>query len=105
MWFNSGMSAFQPGDRVISKTNHQSLEEGGVYTVDSIHEQRTPFGTFVVYTVVRTVGGTQEVREVSNGHLLLEKAPSARYEGPCGSGWTGDRCTKRIGHKGRHSNE
>jgi len=24
---------------------------------------------------------------------------------PCGSGWTGDRCTKPLGHKGLHSNE
>ena len=23
----------------------------------------------------------------------------------CGSGWTGDRCTKRLGHRGLHSNE
>jgi hypothetical protein len=24
---------------------------------------------------------------------------------PCGSGWTNDRCTKPLGHSGRHSNE
>jgi hypothetical protein len=23
----------------------------------------------------------------------------------CGSGWTNDRCTKRLGHRGLHSNE
>jgi hypothetical protein len=23
----------------------------------------------------------------------------------CGSGWTGDRCTKALGHRGFHSNE
>ena len=23
----------------------------------------------------------------------------------CGSGWTGDRCTKAEGHSGRHSND
>ncbi len=24
---------------------------------------------------------------------------------PCGSGWTSDRCSKPLGHKGPHSNE
>jgi len=31
--------------------------------------------------------------------------PAMRKTEVCGSGWTGDRCTKLEGHAGRHSND
>ncbi len=75
MWYNSGAmkTTFALGDRVRSKTNHQSLEEGGLYMITDVAARHFQFGTFVTYTVERMVDGTREEREVTNAHLLLEK--------------------------------
>lgn len=38
-------------------------------------------------------------------HAYAGRAAERAAKVPCGSGWTGDRCTKALGHGGAHSNE
>lgn len=43
---------------------------------------------------------------VDTGKAMAARVPEQyTATAACGSGWTNDRCTKRFGHRGAHSNE
>jgi len=53
---------------------------------------------------------TAELASISEeiAHLRHQRDEIIRetfYRPACGSGWTNDRCTKKLGHGGIHSNE
>lgn len=60
------MTCYETGDTLRADVNAQGLIEGETYTVHSIDERHTPFGTFVTYHLQR--GGV--VFPVRNAHLL-----------------------------------
>ena len=103
------MSTFAVSDLVVAKCTVQGLQQGKTYEVVAVtHSSMGMFGEFYSYQV-QAVG--EEPLWIANGPVVLAlkepiKAPvGPGYSGPCGSGWTGDRCTKKLGHKGKHSNE
>ena len=64
------MTRFQLNDKVTG--NAQGLTAGTIYTVDTIREVGTSFGTLVTYIVVDDVTGEQFA--INNGHLVLDHA-------------------------------
>jgi hypothetical protein len=64
------MSYFQKGDVVQSKVTAQGMTEYGFYTVLSVDEMVTPFGSFCTYWLVSTDG---RQLAVNNLHLLADK--------------------------------
>jgi hypothetical protein len=63
---------FEKGDKVISMVSNQNLKKNALYLVTNVRTEFTPFGGFTFYTVKDAETGAE--REISNGHLLLDKA-------------------------------
>lgn len=63
-----GDRRFKVGDKVVSHTDSQGLQEGKVYEVTDLTVRRTAFGEFVTYEVDSSDGEPVHVR---NAHLVL----------------------------------
>lgn len=66
-------------------------------------------------TIIGTTKGTPVFKTISHRCFRCQRRATALdlsgqrvcsdHAPRCESGWTGDRCTKRLDHKGPHSNE
>lgn len=94
-------TTLRTGDLLRFVHSYDVLKYGQTATVIGY---RPTVGSFPSGTLVdlRTSNGTELQRYLRNVRGQLRLASPAQ---PCGSGWTGDRCTKTLGHRGLHSNE
>ena len=86
---------------------------GGEYVVRAYG--RADDGTvFKIPSADYFTGDRQDARDTAAAMVapkIVNAVPAADapgetfYRPACGSGWTNDRCTKKLGHGGRHSNE
>jgi hypothetical protein len=60
-------TAFEKGNLVRANVAAQGMTLGGLYVVDAVIKNETPFGTFVTYIIEN---GTETLR-IGNGHMLL----------------------------------
>ena len=58
---------FEKGNLVRANVAEQGMTLGGLYVVDAVIKNETPFGTFVTYIIEN---GTETLR-IGNGHMLL----------------------------------
>jgi hypothetical protein len=60
-------TTFEKGNLVRANVAEQGMTLGGLYVVDAVIRNETPFGTFVTYIIEN---GTETLR-IGNGHMLL----------------------------------
>jgi hypothetical protein len=60
-------TAFEKGNLVRANVAAQGMTLGGLYVVDAVIKNETPFGTVVTYIIENAT----ETLRIGNGHMLL----------------------------------